>query len=254
MSVLKGLLTTRAAASLPRWEPPPDIRDSTARVETLAVPLERKAVFTFLICVNAALVGLSLIPVPSYTFRSWFDLDQEANVPTWFSSVQLLMIGLVSAGLWRRFAAAGMRSLSRCYLMMAAGFLFLSADETATIHEGLTTIARKTQFRSPLPDGHAFWIFLYPLLVAIAALLVRRGLKEFFQEKEGRAWIVAGAFLLFLGAVSFETLGFYLHHAATDHSTAAAIEVTIEEALELVGQSMILFGFLVRARTLRLEF
>ena len=65
-----------------------------------------------------------------------FDVSTEANLPTWysditlgFSSVLLLVIGLVKKGEHDRFAWS--------WLFMSIVFCFLSMDEASSIHEGV---------------------------------------------------------------------------------------------------------------------
>lgn len=68
--------------------------------------------------------------------RRLFDLDEENNVPTYFSSLQLLaaaiLLGLIACH------EAQIRSPWRWHFgVLAVGFVALSLDEMASIHEAL---------------------------------------------------------------------------------------------------------------------
>ena len=67
-----------------------------------------------------------------------FDVDQENNLPTWFSQFLLL---LASALLWicaRQKASQG-APFSGCWYALAVGFLLMSADEVAGVHESINS-------------------------------------------------------------------------------------------------------------------
>src|SRR5699024_2691875 len=76
-----------------------------------------------------------VIPIPSWTFRHWFDMDAETNIQTWYSSMQLFVIAIACLALCRaRFDDTQLR---RFYMLAIAVFIFLSADESGQIHEGI---------------------------------------------------------------------------------------------------------------------
>ena len=111
----------------------------------------------FLGCVVASLVTLHLAlhvihyrihDVPHVLMRLC-DLDEENNVPSWYSWVALLLVSalfFVIAAVKRR---AGDRD-ARLWLVLAIGFLVMSLDEDASIHESLNTIADQI-------SGNAAW-------------------------------------------------------------------------------------------------
>jgi hypothetical protein len=74
------------------------------------------------------------------SFVRLFDLDREANIPTWYQSALLLLCCALSAAIGRLSNfGAGVRGR---WLLMAALFLCLSIDEAAVIHEMLVTPMR----------------------------------------------------------------------------------------------------------------
>src|SRR5262245_52604497 len=72
-----------------------------------------------------------------WLLHALFDLDGEANIPTWFSSCQLFLIGVVLFPLG--FALHKAKRPSRQFLsVLSVCFLLLSLDETAQLHERMT--------------------------------------------------------------------------------------------------------------------
>jgi len=83
-------------------------------------------------------------PAPWDNLQIWFDLGAEGTVPAWFSSGQFLLVGLAllaAAALRRGVSPSEMRLL----LVAGLGFIFLSADEAAMIHERITRTSVPTK-------------------------------------------------------------------------------------------------------------
>ena len=88
----------------------------------------------------AASVSISLltgrgVDVPSVVSRS-FDVMQERNIPTWFSSM-LLAVGAVTCALIARARRALWREVAFGWSALAAILLLLSIDEVTELHEAL---------------------------------------------------------------------------------------------------------------------
>lgn len=66
----------------------------------------------------------------------FFDLGSEANLPTFFSALNLVLAGLLLTVIARHDAqATGHKPWA--WGVLAFGFFLMSADEAAQIHEGL---------------------------------------------------------------------------------------------------------------------
>jgi hypothetical protein len=178
----------------------------------------------------------------------WFDLDAEVSIPAWFSTVQL---ALVAAVLF--LAAANNRQAGRLpssHLIVAgAGFLFLSADEGAAIHERITGAAKALGFDWLLFEGvHGAWITVYAVVaLALFALVARPLLRAARRYPRESRVAAAGAGLFAGGAVGLEILSYKLLRDDTQ-SVAYKIEVAAEETLEMVGASVMLYAALLLAR------
>ena len=148
--------------------------------------LNEKKVLKWLIIFNLTLVLLYLITnhfikVPSWTVRHWFDLNDEANIPTWFSSIQLFLISVLSI---LYSIQAGNKHLRHFYYLIGFVFLFFSVDEVSEIHEGITSILIKLSIHSFFPKSHGLWIIVYFIILFILGLIFWRGLLAFWNEKK----------------------------------------------------------------------
>lgn len=187
-------------------------------------------------------------PVPLWAERGGstrylWNLDSEANVPTWFSSMQLATVGLGVSGL----AALGIggRMEKRALVLAGFGFLVLSLDELISLHEKLGRgIEELTGARGTTAfDVTGQWVLVgAPLFLAAAALLwwALRGLFE--GERRAGLLVSAGALLYLVSFAGIEAL--------TNFVDAEATTVLLEEVGEMAGVTLILWGVLVLAASL----
>lgn len=179
--------------------------------------------------------------------RGLFNLDSEASVPTWFSSIQLFCIAAVL------FAASNDNS-QRQYIsskFLVAGslvFAFLSADEGAGIHERITAEAKRAEASWLLFQGnYGGWIAVYSA-IAVTILIVAaphfRRLWMYFRRETLIG--LCGAAMFVVGAVALEIVS-YLFLRTASARVAYHAEVAAEEFLEMSGASVILYGVLLLA-------
>ncbi|MEZ4416353.1 MAG: hypothetical protein R3E10_11465 [Gemmatimonadota bacterium] len=178
---------------------------------------------------------------PSQLLSALFGLDREANLPTWYSSTQLLLAGVCL--LWAGTRANRTEGRpSRLLLLAGATFVFLSADEASSIHESITYVLRRFDELPRFQGDHGMWIPLYGMLGAVG-LLAGRPLLGWIAREHRRAggYLLAGALSFCGGAVVLEIISYgwlRTHEAARLYS----LEVAAEEGLELLGASLLLFG------------
>src|SRR5690606_32397749 len=106
-----------------------------------------------------ALIGLSLAGQVckyflghDYVFGlvKFFYVDQEQNLPSWYSSVQLLFAAVLLAGVARQARGAGDR-FARHWAALSLIFVFLSLDEMTSFHE--RTMEPLQRLTGGMPDG-----------------------------------------------------------------------------------------------------
>jgi hypothetical protein len=181
----------------------------------------------------------------------FFDLNREGNLPTWFSSMQWLCVAaLLGAFAWRlvRRAESGGRPL----LALAFLFLCMSLDEVAQIHERLGLRSDRL-----LPSGTragglfpytGIWMFVIGIPVLLLFFVAIRSAATRLRRSPGAfARIAIGLSLTAVGAMMFDLIGNLMFYR---RGTAFPV---IEESLEMLGATVVLWGSLelLRAHGLR---
>jgi hypothetical protein len=163
---------------------------------------------------------LGLIPL--------FHVNYESNLPTWYSSSALLLAAMLLAliGLYKKRRD---EPFHRSWLGLAAVFLFLSIDESAQVHEKLSSPLRDLLGTSGAL--HYPWVIPYGIGLLILLAIYIPFLKS-LPAGTRRLVILAG--LIFVsGALGMELFG--AAAAASGREDGFLICCTIEEFLEMAG-------------------
>jgi hypothetical protein len=183
-----------------------------------------------------------------------FNVGEDANAPTWYSSFALLLCSVLLAAI----AAAKKRRSDRYTLHWAALsviFLLMSIDEVATIHEALgeTVGAVAELFIGYAPGGllYAAWVIPGAIFVLVVALAY---LRFFFHlPSSTKLWFLVAAALFVGGAIGMEMLSarlssFYgwenLENVPDNVKMVIAIQTAIEELLEMLGVIVFIYALL----------
>jgi hypothetical protein len=149
-----------------------------------------------------------------------FDVDEENNLPTWFSGFLLLT---ASALLW--FCARAKRGAgdpwSGTWYALAVGFLLLSVDEVAGVHESINSVIVITW---AIPGG-------------AAALVIGLAFIPFLLHLPRRTAVLfalAGATYLG-GAAGLEVVGNSLVAQGLRDTLRYSLWCLLEESLEMFG-------------------
>jgi hypothetical protein len=209
-------------------------------------PTHLKRLLWTLIGVELVIVAIyvvtALSPSPSQ-LGVLFNLDEEGNVPSWFSSMQLFTIGVIL--LVASSSPLRVRDRLRSFIMLlGAVFVFLSADEAAAIHEKVTSVVARLSWAPRFSGGHGIWMFVYvAIAIAAAAVLIRPIIQTCRTYPRDTLGVIAGVFVLGLGAVGIEAIGYELvgDNAARNVKT---LQVGTEEFCEMLGASIILVSAL----------
>jgi hypothetical protein len=146
-----------------------------------------------------------------------FELDEENNLPTWFSSFLLLNNAAVLG-----FAAAQATRHKTQWSILAAGFLLLSIDEVAGLHE---------TFHTAIDTN---WTFYAAALVAIVGAAFVPYLLAL--PRSTALWFVASGIIYLSGALLVE----YLSRDMDEETLNYALAVALEEGLEMAGALLFL--------------
>ena len=203
------------------------------------IKLQSASIIRFLSIIAALLILLNSIMLIVYfyigdsnifDFVQMIDLDQEANLPTVFSSAILLIAAFL-------FYLLGQKSKSLqdnqypYWLGLSIVFTFLGLDEGATIHETLGDMTEK--YVDANGYLHYPWVISYTILVTILGFLYFR---FFFNMERKLFWSFMKAAAIFLtGAIGFELLGAKEASLHSSDTMLYCYYYTIEESLEMFG-------------------
>ncbi len=155
-----------------------------------------------------------------------FHLDEENNIPTWFSSFLLLNVAAVLY-----LAALSKEGKYRIHwFLIAAGFLILAMDEVAGLHES---------FNSAIEMN---WAIPGAILITIVGLIFVPFLLSLERRLAG-LFLLSG-FLFVSGAIIVELLS----QDMDEETLAYNVAVALEEGLEMLGA---LFFLLVNLKEMQ---
>ncbi len=189
--------------------------------------------------IAASLVGVSIVLglVKRFVWRGdpygiveLFRLNAEANVPSLFSGVLLLVNAALLALVYRVRTEDGWRRTVWAFL--ACVFVFLSFDELFEVHE---------RFIEPLREAwhltgifYYSWVLVYvPIVVLLAALFLPIWLRLSMGH---RSRLAASAITYITGAVGLEMVGGARYESVgSGQDMMYSLISTGEETLEMAG-------------------
>lgn len=158
-----------------------------------------------------------------------FLLGSEANLPTYFSSGCLLTAALC-LGLIARGCTDGLRWY---WWVLCGGFIFLSLDEAAQLHETiLSTAAQHLLGKFKFPDFRQLWVPLALLIFAFAVPVGVRFIRRLPRWYAGR-FFFCGALYVF-AAVGLEVAEGVMTVRKVD-PVWLVFTVLVEESLETLA-------------------
>lgn len=168
-----------------------------------------------------------------------FNVNNEINLPAWYSSSALLLacalLALIAYGR-RRMALSDVAH----WAVLAFIFLCLSADELASFHEVLIVPIRRRL------DLHGPFYFAWVLPGAAFVTLVAVAYVGFLRRLDPRTrWLfVAAASLYVGGALGMEMIGGWLTETVGQTDVRYVAATTIEELLEMAGVVLFVYSLL----------
>ena len=176
------------------------------------------------------------------------DLDGEANLPTWYSSLQWA----ATAGLFafvvyrqRRRRAESMLPL----LVIAVVFLALSLDEVAQIHEKLS-IGANGKMGAGEGGLRGLWLPILGIpMLGVVAIAARKAKTAFDDSPGSFLCLMVGMVVFGLGAFGVEPI------VLRFLDSPGHVFVYLEETMEMVGVTFILWcGYIIARREGMLAF
>lgn len=201
----------------------------------MTITYEPKKVVIFLGTIVICLIAANFVGIFSKFYLGssrivLFELDREANIPTLYQSVTILLC----AGLLAVIAVARKREKKRNYLYwagLAAVFLFLSADETAGIHERLIIPLRTALHTS----GFLYFAWVIPYGILLITMMVTYFRFLFSLPVRFRYLMIFAGILYVAGALGGELISGQWSDLHGQENLTYTLITTCEETLEMVG-------------------
>lgn len=180
----------------------------------------------------------SLVVINIFNDHPLINLNKEFNIPTWFSSMILYCLALIS--LINGYLARKIHNVSAVsrytipWGVLTVFFLFVSVDEVVGIHEGAGSAL--ASFIN-VPSNVSAWLifFSFPILGILVSLFVF--FLGIFKENRGLLIISVIGIAFWVVAITAELLQLnYL-------SGMGRFQYILEEGSEMVGAYLILLSF-----------
>jgi len=169
-----------------------------------------------------------------------FDLGHERNVPTFFS----VLILFIAASILAVIAVCKNRVHDRYktkWAILATGFLYLSMDEAASIHESFGDPTRQ------LVGADIAHVFGYAWVlsgIVISAAVILYFMNFWWNLPAKSKWLIlVAASIYFAGAIGAEIMG-GIHQANFGNDRWTFMLVTIEETFEMYGVIVFIYAIL----------
>ena len=210
-------------------------------IETLRkIPKVLIAIFLVLLVLNVIALSIGIITGHSSMkgLLDFFEFDKEQNLPTYFSSIVLVIASLL---LFTLYIIKKNRNdeHTRFWLVLSLIFVYLSIDEFASIHELLTNITREIFVIESLHK--IMWI----IPGMIIALVIGIYLLPFYLKLTKRyKYLFAFSAILVLGGVfgvELLTHGFSLNEG---NQAIYSVMSTLEETMEIMGVVLFIYSLI----------
>lgn len=216
--------------------------------------LDPERVFKCLLATILVLTALNLVGVYIRSFTEWEEVkehlvrlvyfDAEQNIPSFFSSLILLVSALLL--MYITYVNKQQGQHYRHWLGLAVLFVFLSVDEAVSLHEILIGPVRM------LLTFEGFFYFAWVVPYGVFTLLLFFFYFKFLMQLPRRVrflMVLSGIFFV-SGAVLLEMVGgnYYSSNGYKMDYTFSLI-ATVEEFMEMLGVSFFIYSLLVHIQT-----
>jgi hypothetical protein len=170
----------------------------------------------------------------------FFDLDQEANLPTYYQAIKLIVIG--SSILWFIISRAPARAMKRYLYPISLFLIYLGFDEGFMLHETAEMVLRQqsslvefklTFITSNTSYNSSLWVLVFmPLIIFLIGLFLLniKKMAKAFKHASTPMFIGAG---FFVAVIVFEVL----NSRGLENQTHYQILMIMEEGSEKIGAS-----------------
>ena len=214
--------------------------DIDSEEKEITIPLRPSVVGGYLLAIASGLTVLhvvamlswylDLFPIDDWLYISFFDLDEEESIGTWFSALLLFLASALSALQAMKTSRSGQGGTVGWYLL-AIGFCLLSLDEVAGFHEFVNTMS---------VDTH--WTTYGLVLVAATGLAFIPFLRS-LPPRTRLLFIVSGAIYIG-GAVIIERATIWYEVNDELDTLPYNLSTALEEFMEMAGVTLYVYALL----------
>jgi hypothetical protein len=188
-----------------------------------------------------------------YGFINLFNFDSESNLPTYFSSTNLLIAAVL---LYSIFYAEKMKnSANKKYWLVLSLVLFcLSVDEAASLHELLMRPMQEILESKSIDSRWLFYPWVIPGIIIV--LVMAAFFLKFYLRLPIRYKVLFGisAVLLIGGAIGMEVINSFIVHAVDfEGSLTYCILMTLEESMEMTGVIVFIYALIEYMQSVKIE-
>lgn len=200
--------------------------------------------------IGVVIIGLDLLLIAIYVVTNiWgytpriLDLNIEASIPTWFSSMKLFVLAQLF-GLLVLILAQRDYLDAAPFLLLGLLALVLSMDEVATIHERYARHIEPLLTQTVRADLYfsrtGYWMLvLGPILAASVAVGIWLAARRVAIPPRAASKGLLGLAVFFVAATGVETLSNW-----TLSPAASVAQIAVEEGGEMVGVSLMIWALL----------
>ena len=173
-----------------------------------------------------------------YGLIGLFDFGAEKNIPTFYSSIALLVASILLL-----LISTANKKVKSSYIQWAGLsliFLFLSVDEISSIHERLTSPTRDVLNTSGLL--YFAWVIPYGTALGVFIIVYSKFLLK-LPKNIMILFLISGSIFV-TGAIGFEMLGGRHAELYGTNSIIYAFYYSAEEALEMIGIAIFIYSLL----------
>lgn len=171
-------------------------------------------------------------------------VNYEQNLPSYFNAL-LLLFASIFTGLIHLLEKESNQPRFKWFLLSLA-FLFLSLDESASIHEFFVTFLTRYIGIGGTGVFSYAWVIVYGLGAALFATYLLPSLIK-LPSALAKGMVISGAIYVG-GAIGFEMVGSSIWSNTGDTNIRYALVATLEESLEMGGLILFIRYLLVYVR------
>ena len=184
----------------------------------------------------------------SYNYRAdWmklFNVDRELNFPTWYSALTIAFCSLLLKIIAKGKKQQGDR-YTKDWQLLSLIFLWMAIDEVISIHEILIVPEVSEALKLPW-FLHSMWVI--PGTVFVLWFVKRYSRFVRHLPYPSRFYFFYAASVYIGGALIMEMIGSYVAEARGQQNLVYALIATAEEAMEMTGIIIFIYGLLYYLR------